>query len=75
MKTILMIAEIVVSIAIIAVVLMQKNLDSGLGFIGGASEQLSGNKVRGADTALRKITVALAVVFFVLAIVLVALQK
>ena len=66
-----MLLEIVVSIT----VLLQSSNNTGLGFMSGATEQLSGNKVRGKETVLRKITVALAVVFIILAIVLLALQK
>lgn len=75
MKNSLMLLEIVVSITLIVTVLLQSSNNTGLGFMSGATEQLSGNKVRGKETVLRKITVALAVVFIVLAIVLLALQK
>jgi len=70
-----MLLEIVVSITLIVTVLLQSSNNTGLGFMSGATVQLSGNKVRGKETVLRKITVALAVVFIILAIVLLALQK
>ncbi len=75
MKTGLMVLELIVSIALIATVLLQSSNNSGLGFMSGANEQLSGNKVRGKDTVLRKITVVLAGVFVILAVVLLTLQK
>lgn len=75
MNTALMVFEIIVSIALIATVLLQSSSNAGLGFMSGATEQLSGNKVRGKDTVLRKLTVALAIVFVLLAVVLLALQK
>ena len=75
MKNSLMLLEIVVSITLIVTVLLQSSNNTGLGFMSGATEQLSWNKVRGKETVLRKITVALAVVFIILAIVLLALQK
>ncbi|MFC4804456.1 preprotein translocase subunit SecG [Filifactor villosus] len=75
MRNFLMVLEILVSIALIATVMLQSGSNASLGFMGGVSEQLSGNKVRGKETVLRKVTVVLAVVFLILAVVLLALQK
>ena len=75
MKTFLMIVEIIVSLGLIASVLLQSGRSAGFsGAITGGAEQLMGNKARGMDVIFRKITAACAVLFIVLAIVLVALQ-
>ena len=75
MKTFLMIVEIIVSLGLIASVLLQSGRSAGFsGAITGGAEQLMGNKARGMDVIFRKITAAYAVLFIVLAIVLVALQ-
>ncbi len=75
MKTFLMIVEIIVSLGLIASVLLQSGRSAGFsGAITGAAEQLVGNKARGMDVVFRKITTLCAVLFIVLAIVLVALQ-
>ena len=75
MKTFLMIVEIIVSLGLIASVLLQSGRSAGFsGAITGGAEQLMGNKARGMDVVFRKITSACAVLFIVLAIVLVALQ-
>ena len=75
LKIFLMIVEIIVSLGLIASVLLQSGRSAGFsGAITGGAEQLMGNKARGMDVIFRKITAACAVLFIVLAIVLVALQ-
>lgn len=60
----------VFSIGLILVVLLQSGKSAGLsGAIGGGAEQLMGKaKARGIDGLLNKLTVGLAVVFMVLAL-------
>ncbi|MCA0986787.1 preprotein translocase subunit SecG [Guptibacillus algicola] len=64
------IALIIVSILLITVVLLQSGKSAGLsGAITGGAEQLFGKqKARGFEAVLNKITVVLAVLFFVLSI-------
>lgn len=73
MHTVLLILLIIVSIALIAVVLLQSGKSAGLsGAISGGAEQLFGKqKARGMDLVLHRITIVLAVLFFVLALVIV----
>jgi preprotein translocase subunit SecG len=70
MHTLLVTLLVIVSIAMIAVVLLQSGKSAGLsGAITGGAEQLFGKqKARGLDAVLHRITVVLAVLFFVLAI-------
>ncbi|WP_377887768.1 preprotein translocase subunit SecG [Alkalihalobacillus sp. R86527] len=64
------IALIIVSVLLITVVLLQSSKSSGLsGAITGGAEQLFGKqKARGFEAVLNKVTVVLAVLFFVLSI-------
>ncbi|WP_270180044.1 preprotein translocase subunit SecG [Alkalihalobacillus sp. CinArs1] len=64
------IALIIVSILLITVVLLQSSKSAGLsGAITGGAEQLFGKqKARGFEAVLNKVTVVLAVLFFVLSI-------
>ncbi|RSK28532.1 preprotein translocase subunit SecG [Bacillus sp. HMF5848] len=63
---------VIVSLGLIAVVLLQSGKSAGLsGAISGGAEQLFGKqKARGLDAVLQRITVVLAVSFFVLTILL-----
>ncbi|MGB5823002.1 MAG: preprotein translocase subunit SecG [Proteocatella sp.] len=74
MRTALLVVEIIVSLILIVTVLLQSGNRAGLGVISGGAEQLGGNKARGADVIFRKITAGSAVLFIILAVVLVALQ-
>lgn len=60
----------IVSLALIVVVLLQTGRSAGLsGAIGGGAEQLMGKtKARGIDALLSKITIVLAVLFMILAL-------
>lgn len=70
-----MVLELVVSLVLIASVLLQSGRSAGFsGAITGGAEQLMGNKARGMDVIFRKITSVCAILFIVLAIILVALQ-
>lgn len=76
MKTALMVIEILASLGLIASVLLQSGRSAGFsGTITGGAEQLMGNKARGLDVVFRKITSVCAVIFIVLAIVIVAIQN
>jgi preprotein translocase subunit SecG len=70
LHTILLTLLVIVSIALIVVVLLQSGKSAGLsGAISGGAEQLFGKqKARGIDLVLHRMTVVLAVLFFVLAI-------
>ena len=70
MNTILMILLVIVSLALIVVVLLQSGKSAGLsGAISGGAEQLFGKqKARGMDLVLHRVTVVLAVLFFILTI-------
>jgi preprotein translocase subunit SecG len=70
MLTAVKILLILVSIALITVVVLQSGRSAGLsGAITGGAEQLFGKqKARGIDALLSKLTVILAVLFFVLTV-------
>ncbi len=70
LHTILLSLLVIDAIGLIVVVLLQSGKSAGLsGAISGGAEQLFGKqKVRGIDLVLHRITIFLAVLFFVLAI-------
>ena len=72
MHAVLITLLVIVSIALIIVVLLQSSKSAGLsGAISGGAEQLFvKQKARGLDLILHRITVVLAVLFFVLTIAL-----
>ena len=61
---------VIVSLELIVVVLLQSGKSAGLsGAISGGAEQLFGKqKARGIDLVLHRVTIVLAVLFFILAI-------
>ena len=69
MDTVLLSLLVIDAIALIVVVLLQSGKSAGLsGAISGGAEQLFGKqKARGIDAVLHRITVVLAVLFFILA--------
>lgn len=73
MHTLLVTLLIIVSLALIAVVLLQTSKSSGLsGAISGGAEQLFGKqKARGLDLILHRVTIVLGILFFVLALLVV----
>ncbi|MGX1263029.1 preprotein translocase subunit SecG [Rossellomorea marisflavi] len=75
MHTILVTLLIIVSIAMIVMVLLQSGKSAGLsGAISGGAEQLFGKqKARGLDLILHRITIVLAVLFFILTVAIVRL--
>ena len=76
LKTVLMVVMIVASIVLTASILFQSGNSAGLsGSIGGGAEQLFGKKKSsGYEGILSKITTVCAVVFFVTAVAMTALQ-
>jgi preprotein translocase subunit SecG len=71
MVILLKILLVIFSVGLIAVVLLQKGKSAGLsGAITGGAEHLFGKqKARGLDLFLQRLTVALAVGFFILALI------
>lgn len=75
LKTALMIAEMIVSIALIFSIMLQSGRDAGFsGAVSGMSDNLSGNKAKGLDDLYKKITSVTAVLFIVLALALTAIH-
>ena len=71
LKIVLTVILVLVSIVMTVVVLMQEGKSAGLGAISGAAETYWGkNKGRSMEGALEKITLVLAIAFFVIALVL-----
>jgi len=70
MHALLMTLLIIVALALIVVVLLQSGKSAGLsGAISGGAEQLFGKqKARGMDLVLHRVTIVLAVLFFILTI-------
>ena len=76
MVTALMIVEAIISIALIAVVVLQSGKSAGLsGSIAGGAETLFGGKKKGLDELLAKATMALGAVFGVVTMALVRLMQ
>ncbi|GIN62349.1 putative protein-export membrane protein SecG [Robertmurraya siralis] len=71
MHTLFITLLVIVSIALIAVVLLQSGKSAGLsGAISGGAEQLFGKqKARGLDLILHRATIILSVLFFILTFV------
>lgn len=69
MHTFLSVLLVIVSILMVVLVLLQSSKSNGLGAISGGAEQLFGKqKARGFELVLQRITVVVAVLFFVLTI-------
>lgn len=74
--TVLMIFDAVVSIALIAVVVLQSGKSAGLsGSIAGGAETLFGGKKKGMDEMLAKATMVLGVLFGVITMALVRMMQ
>ena len=70
-ETILMVLEVLVSLALIAVVLMQSGKSAGLsGSFGGGGETFFGGKSNDMDAMLGKVTIFLGIVFGVLTLLI-----
>ena len=76
MRTFLMIVLAIASLVLIAAILFQSGNSAGLsGSIAGGAEQLLGKKKsKGYDAILAKVTVIGAIVFIVVALVLVMME-
>lgn len=76
MRTFLMIVLAIASLVLIAAILFQSGNSAGLsGSIAGGAEQLLGKKKsKGYDALLAKVTVIGAIVFIVVALVLVMME-
>lgn len=70
MELLLKVLLMIISLALIAVVLLQSGRSAGLsGAIGGGAEQIMGKqKARGIDALLSKLTTVFAVVFIILSV-------
>ena len=70
MHTLFMVLLIIDCIALITVVLLQESKSNGLsGVISGGAEQLFGKqKQRGVDLFLHRLTIVLAIIFFLIMI-------
>lgn len=64
-----MVLQFFVSLALIAVVLLQRSKGEGLGSIGGGA-QMFFDRARGVDRTLERATTAIAVIFMLLSIAL-----
>ncbi|MFC7679125.1 preprotein translocase subunit SecG [Paenibacillus sp. GCM10028914] len=67
---------VIFSVALIAIVLLQKGKSAGLsGAISGGAEHLFGKtKARGMELVLQRVTVGVAAAFFILAVVVAVLK-
>ena len=67
MKSILMVLLLITAVVLIAAVLLQPCQRAGIGAVSGGAEQLFGKqKARGLELVLHRVTIVLAVLFFVL---------
>lgn len=75
MHTALMVILLIASLLLIVSILLQESKSDGLsGTIGGGAEQLFGKKKsRGYDAILNKITTVTAIIYIVVALVVVAI--
>jgi preprotein translocase subunit SecG len=75
LRIVLMVIQVIASIVLIGSILMQSGKSAGLsGSITGGAEQLFGKQGRGYEGMLTKVTTAGAVLFIIVAIILVAIQ-
>lgn len=77
MEVLMKVLLVIFSIALIAVVLLQKGKSAGLaGAISGGAEHLFGKtKARGMDLILQRVTVVVAACFMILAILVAVFTK
>jgi preprotein translocase subunit SecG len=68
-KTALMVVQLIVSIGLIVVILLQQSKGEGLGSIGGGSQMFHA-RAKGIEATLESLTKFLAIAFGVLSIVL-----
>ncbi len=71
LKTVLIIVEVIISLALISTIILQSGKSAGLsGSIAGGSQAIFGGKKKGLDELLSRITAWLAVAFMVVTLVL-----
>ena len=72
MKLAITVLQVILSLALIAVVMLQSGKSSGLGAIGGGSTEtfLAKNKSKSLDAKLAKMTKWVAIAFIVLTLIL-----
>ena len=72
MKTALIVVQIIVSLVLVVIVLLQESKSAGLsGSIAGGAETFFGkNKGRSMDSILKKITAVAAVIFLITSVLL-----
>ncbi|MCF0154426.1 MAG: preprotein translocase subunit SecG [Veillonella sp.] len=71
MQTLLMVLEVIVSILLIIVVLLQESKMQGMsGAVSGAAAQAFGGKERGVQGLLKRLTVILGIIFAILSLFL-----
>ncbi|MDR3348025.1 MAG: preprotein translocase subunit SecG [Acidaminococcales bacterium] len=70
MVTGLLVLDALIAVLIIVVVILQPGRSAGLGAIDGGADALFGGKVKGVDLLLYKATMALAVLFGVINVLL-----
>ncbi len=72
----LAVIDVIVGIALVALVIMQEGNSQGLGTLGGSTETFYGkNKGRALDVLMKKVTSILAIAFAVITIILFALTS
>lgn len=71
LSIVIAIIDILISIALVMLVILQEGNSKGLGAIGGGAESFFGkSKGRTMDVLLKRLTTALAIIFAVLTVVL-----
>ncbi|WP_251440782.1 preprotein translocase subunit SecG [Veillonella intestinalis] len=71
MRNFLMFAEVVVSVLLILVVVLQSSKSAGMGgAVSGAADSVFGGKARGLDGLLSKCTIVLGILFAALSLFL-----
>ena len=70
MRVFILVVQIISCIGLIATVLLQSGSTAGLGSISGGAETLFGGNKKGLDELLSKISVACAIGFIILTLVL-----
>lgn len=65
-----MIMEIIVSVLLIVVVVLQESKSGGMGSAFGGGDTIFGGKVRGKDAVLSRLTIILGVIFALVSLAL-----
>ena len=76
LKIVLSVFHVLLSVALIAVVVLQSGKSAGLsGSIAGGAETIFGGKKKGLDELLSKITVVVAILFALFSLILVMISR